>query len=713
MTANTLLHSQAIPIAWRTTPRVRAIRNALAPTIAVTVIVLGALVRLMPGFGDLAKTIWLIGLIGAGLPIVWRTIRAAAGGKFNTDLVASLSIVTAAIIGQPLAGLVIVLMQTGGESLERFAERKASAAVRELEESAPIIAHLVSDIDGVVDVPALTVRPGDKFLLRPGDLIPCDGVVVSGQSEIDTSQLTGEALPRIATAGSRVYSGALNMQGVLTVEATAAAAQSQYARIVDLVRLAQASKSPLQRLADRYAVWFTPATLVVCALTLAVSGSWVNVLAVLVVATPCPLILATPVALIGGINRAARARIIIRSGAALENLSNAGTAVFDKTGTLTVGKPAIQRIIALDGYTEDEVFGLAAAVENGSSHLLARVVVERAKETYGSIATATQHLESPGEGVTGMVNGRHVAVGGRAFIARHLTGLINGFARIDESLPVLRAYVLIDGKPAGVIEFADTVRPELIQTLDNLRDLGFARRILLTGDSAANANAVGKLAGMNEVHGGLLPGDKASLVNQYRSGGEIVMMVGDGTNDAPALSSADVGVALAGHGGGVTAEAADVVILTDDLLKIPEAVTISRTTMRLARQSIGVGLGLSGVAMIFAAFGFIAPTQGALLQEVIDISCHSQRTSRQLVMMRGKGDCMYKVIMVPSDGSPAERPAITRAIRLAKVYGWEYFFCQTRPVERNKNASALHFHPCSEGAPFLQRGRGTSVPRMR
>jgi heavy metal translocating P-type ATPase len=596
------------------------VHYGLRPTIAFTVIVLGLAARYVTGSADLARLVWLIGLIATGAPVVWGTVRSAWKGRFDSDVVATLSIVTAAVINQPLAGMVIVMMQTGGEALERFAERRASAAVRELEQSAPQIAHLVSDTRGVVDVPARTLQLNDLFQLRPGDLIPCDGVVVKGESEIDTSQLTGEALPQSAHTGTKVFSGALNLHGVLTVRATARAADSQYARIVELVRHAQASKSPLQRIADKYAVWFTPATLAVCVLTYAVTRRWVDILAVLVVATPCPLILATPVAIIGGINRAARARIIVRNGAALESLSAAETAVFDKTGTLTVGKPAVHRVVALPGFSEDEIFTFAAAIEAGSSHLLARVIVDQAKATFPSLPVATQHLESPGEGASGLVDGVAVAVGGRAFVARHTTSSLDAFAEIERAAPVLRAYVLIRGVPAGVIEFADTLRPELMQALDELRELGFNRRVLLSGDSIENTGAVSRVAGMNEFHGELLPSEKAAMVSRYRAAGEVVMMVGDGTNDAPALSSANVGIALSAHGGGVTAEAADVVVLADDLMKVPRAVAISRRTMRIARQSIGVGLGLSGVAMLFAAFGFIPPTQGALLQEVIDVA---------------------------------------------------------------------------------------------
>lgn len=603
---------------WHT--RTDFFKSNILPTVAITAILAGFAVQLVTGSPELAKLIWLIALIGTGLPLALRTAREAMHGKFDTDLVATLAIVTSAVINQPLAGLVIVTMQSGGEALERFAERRASRAVQELEESAPHIAHLVGDNGEITDVDVRTLQPGDVFLVRPGELIGCDGLVVSGNSDIDRSQLTGEAMPAGASVGTRVMSGELNLQGVLNIKATAAAAESQYERIVELVRKAQASKSPLQRLADRYAVWFTPFTIAVCAITFIISRSWVDVLAVLVVATPCPLIIATPVAMIGGINRAARAKILIRNGAALESLSAATTAVFDKTGTLTVGKPAVHRVVALPGFTEDQIFLFAAAVEHGSSHLLARVIVDQAKATYPSVPTATDHNESPGAGVTGMVDGVSVSVGGRAFVAKHATTSLDAFSVLDEVVPALRAYVLVRGVPAGAIEFADTLRPELLESLDILRDLGFTKRVLLSGDSIANAGAVGKFAGMNEVHGQLLPGEKAAFVTRYRTAGEVVMMVGDGTNDAPALSSANVGVALAGHSGGITAEAADVVILADDLAKIPKAIEISRRTMRLARQSILVGLGLSGIAMVFAAAGYIAPTQGAFLQEAIDVA---------------------------------------------------------------------------------------------
>ena len=285
-----------------------------------------------------------------------------------------------------------------------------------------------------------------------------------------------------------------------------------------------------------------------------------------------------------------------------------------------MGKPRVSKVVPMPGFTEKDVLLKAGAIEQGSSHLLARVVVEEAQKRFGQLPEATQHRESPGEGLVGVVDGIDVVVGSRAFVSRRATVSLDSFTSAERGEAGLRAYVLLAGKPAGIIEYADSLRPELMDSLGTLKRLGFSRRVLLSGDRTANAKAVGDLAGMSEIHGELLPAEKAALISRFKARGEVVLMVGDGTNDAPALSTAVVGIALAGHGGGVTSEAADVVILVDDLSKVGEAVTISRRTMRLARQSIGVGLTLSGIAMIFAAYGYIPPTEGALLQEAIDVA---------------------------------------------------------------------------------------------
>jgi heavy metal translocating P-type ATPase len=569
---------------------------------------------------ETAVRVWAVGLAVTGVPVVWRTLRGLTSGRFAADLVAMLAIVAALLLRQPLAGLIVVLMQTGGEALERFAEGRASRAVRELEAAAPRRAHRVTAA-GLEDVSADAVEVGDELLVRPGELLACDAVVLGGRSHVDAARLTGEPVPITATPGVRLLSGSINLEGPLTIRALAPARDSQYARIVELVRTAQASKSPLQRLADRYAIWFTPLTLAACLVVYLVSRDPIRVLAVLVVATPCPLILATPVAIVGGIDSAARRGIIFRHGSALEQLAHITTAVFDKTGTLTIGQPRVARLLAASPFTPEEVLRLASGVEHGSSHLLARTLIDEAMARGITLPVAHEITEAPGEGVSGEVEGHRVTVGGRAFVVRRHpeaeAGLRSALGAADA--PGLRAYVAVDGRGAGVVEYADRLRPGMPELITALRQLGIRRAILLSGDAQANASAVGRAAGLDEAHGQLLPDEKVAFVHRLVKEGERVVMVGDGTNDAPALSTATVGVALASGGGGIAAEAADAVILADDPTRLTEAVAISRRTLRLARQSIWVGLGLSGLAMVAAGLGHIPPTAGALLQEGIDV----------------------------------------------------------------------------------------------
>jgi heavy metal translocating P-type ATPase len=553
-----------------------------------------------------------------GLPVVASTLRGAFRGRFAADLVATLAIVASVILEQPLPGLIVVLMQTGGEALEDYARGRASAAVRDLEAAAPTVAHRVTP-SGVADVPADAIAVGETILVRPGELVPCDGIVTDGRSHVDAAQLTGEPVPLLAEPGVKLLSGSRNLEGPLTLRVLAPARESQYARIVELVRTAQASKAPIQRLADRYAVWFTPLTLAVCAIAWSVSGDANRVLAVLVVATPCPLILAAPVAIVGGINRAARRQVIVRHGTALEQLGTVNTAVFDKTGTLTIGRPAVSRVLAVGPFTENEVLRLAGGVEHGSGHLLARTLVDEVERRGIPVPDAESVVEAPGQGVVGRVGGAEVAVGGWGFVEE--LAAARGAPPL-ERMPGegLRAYVTVNGQGVGVVEYADAVRQTAASLIERLRDLGIRKMVLLSGDSADNAEAVAREVGVDHARGDLLPQDKVELVRSLTAAGERVVMLGDGTNDAPALGVATVGIALASGGGGITAEAADAVILGDDPDRLADAVEISRRTMRIARQSIWIGLGLSGAAMLVAAAGYIPPTVGALLQEVIDVA---------------------------------------------------------------------------------------------
>jgi heavy metal translocating P-type ATPase len=597
------------------TPRVRAL---LLPATTLLFILAGLAAYASP-LAFLPRRIWLTGLVLTGLPVLVRTSLGVLRGKLAADLVAALAITTALILDQPLPGLIVVMMQTGGEAMERFAERRATEAVRALEAAAPRMAHRLR-AGGTEDIPVERIAVGDRVLVRPGEMIPCDGIVTEGHSHVDASRLTGEPVPVGAQPGTRLMSGSLNGEGPFTLESTAPASESQYARIVALVREAQASKSPLQRVADRYAVWFTPVTLAVCALAWLASGDPNRILAVLVVATPCPLILATPVAVIGGISRAAARSVIFRHGEAIEQLGQVDVALFDKTGTLTIGHPAVARVLVEPPLSRSDFLRLTAAVEQGSGHLLARTVVEAANAEGIELPVATGIRDQHGQGVSGMVEGKRVTIGALAWVGEMAPGARRQLEALHDGHHGLRAAVAIDGEAGGVIEFADRVRPDLRPFFEDLHRLGIKHTMLLTGDREATARAVAAEAGISEVYANLLPADKVAIVASLVNEGHRVVMVGDGTNDAPALSRATVGVALAAHGGGISAEAADVVVLADDLHRVTEAIKISRRTLRIARQSIKVGLGLSLVAMGVAALGGIPPVAGALLQEAIDVA---------------------------------------------------------------------------------------------
>jgi heavy metal translocating P-type ATPase len=564
-------------------------------------------------------TLWYAALVLTGTPVAWRTLRGMLRGQFAADVVAMLAIVTAIALRQPIAGLVIVLMQTGGELLERYAEGRASEAVRALEAEAP---HRANRVRGDVTeaVAAEVIAVDDVLLVRPGDMVACDGVLIEGNSHVEVARLTGEPSPEHVTAGSVVRSGAVNIESAFRMRVTAPSNESLYARIVELVRSAQSQKSPIQRIADRYAIWFTPVTLLACAAAWAASGDSLRVLAVLVVATPCPLLLATPVAIVGGINRAARNQIIVRTGAALEQIGTIDAAVFDKTGTLTIGYPEVGAVRALAPFDERGLLALTAAVEHHSGHLLARTTVDSAEQRGISIPAARDVIETPGRGVTGTTGGRRVSVGSLSYVAAEQPTASAALIEQREHGRGLRAFVAVDGAAAGVIEYSDRTRDGLPGFFADLKTLGVTRILLLSGDHEKNVADLARTLGITEARGDMLPDQKVGVVRELLANGHRVLMTGDGTNDAPALSAATVGIALAAHGGGITAEAAGIVLLADDVTRVATAIRIGRQATNIARQSIVAGLALSGAAMVAAAFGYVAPTIGALLQEAIDVA---------------------------------------------------------------------------------------------
>jgi heavy metal translocating P-type ATPase len=592
------------------------LRHNPLPALVLVALVAGALVRFWAGQPGLARWIWLAALVIGGAPLVAQTVLGMLRGHFAADVVATLSIVTALAMGEYFAGLIIVLMQSGGEALERFSLRRASSALEQLLARAPRKARRIAG-DQLLEIDVEEVRAGDLLALRPGDLVPVDGALLSEHAAIDESALTGEPLTRAKRRGDRLLSGGVNRGHAAEMRATAVAAESQYAKIVELVRRAQEDRPPLQRLADRYAVWFTPLTLAMCALGWLITGDPRTILAVLVVATPCPLILAVPVAVIGGVNRAARAGIIVKGGAALEQIGRAGAVVFDKTGTLTYGTPVVTAVTPFGVVQADDLLRAVGGAEQLSAHPVGVALAEEAKRRVGALPLPEHVREAPGRGVEADVEGRRVIVGSPGFLAERIT---------DVALPApdrsggLAAYVAIDGRLAGVVQLDDQLRGGVPALLRRLAQLGVRHTAILTGDNAVNARAIAARAGITQVEADLLPEDKARLIAALGERHAPVVMVGDGINDAPALATATVGVAMGAKGTGISAEAADIVLLEDDVAKVGEAVAIGRQMLRIARQSIYVGLGLSFACMVAASLGYIPPAAGALLQEAIDVA---------------------------------------------------------------------------------------------
>lgn len=570
-----------------------------------------AALGLIAGLVVRSDAIFLGTLIVGGVPLVLQTLLGMLRGRFAADVVAMLAIITAFILGQYFAGVVIVLMQSGGEALEAYAMRRASRSLEALFARAPKIAHRLNG-DQVVDVPVDAVNVGDALVIKPGDLVPVDVEVTEGSSAVDQSALTGEPAPIRAVLGTSLLSGSVNLEGVLRARALRPSAQSQYQQIVRLVERARQEKPPIQRLADRVAVWFTPLTLVMCGVAFLITGAPTAVLAVLVVATPCPLILATPVAVIAGISRAADLGVIIKNGVAIEQVGRARAVVFDKTGTLTLGQPSVAHVEALDGAASD-VLRLAAAVEQFSSHHLGRAVAEAGRDRFASLPSVTDFQETPGRGVTARVDGHIVSVGSARYLADQGIALDGSGAGGNTA-----AYVAIDRVPSGKIEFADRLRHQVPALLQRLAVLGVTETVMLTGDRAAPAEAIAAQAGIRTVRANLMPGDKVTAVRELTRRHGTVVMVGDGINDAPALAAATVGIAMGAHGTAVSAEAADIVLLVDDIARVGDAMAISRRMRRIALQSIGVGLGVSFALMVIASFGHITPTAGAVMQEALD-----------------------------------------------------------------------------------------------
>jgi heavy metal translocating P-type ATPase len=598
------------------------IRANPVPLVALVGLITGGALTWLFGNALVGEWAWTAALIAGGAPLVWRTAGRVLKGHFASDVVATLAIVAAVAMDQPFAGLLVVLMQSGGEALDDYGFRRASSSLENLVARAPRSARRRSG-EHLVDIAVEEVLVGDALVVSPGELIPVDGTLASAEAEIDESALTGEPLARPKARGAMLMSGSVNAGGAFEMQATSVSEESQYAKIVALVRQAQNDKAPIVRLADRYAVWFTPLTLLICGFGWAVTGDPRTILAVLVVATPCPLILAAPIAVISGINRAARAGIIVKGGTAIEQVGRAQAVVFDKTGTLTQGGPVVSEVLALDGVGPGELLRRAASVEQFSSHLLGQALVHGAKSRGLSLALPDQFEEVPGRGVTGLLDGQQVAVGSLAFLAPFLDAPgVSALERATAHRPAgceLSALIALDHEPAGIVLFSDEMRPGVPQLMERLRRLGVRHTVMLTGDRCENAQRVARDAGIDEVEAELLPEEKVLAVHRLRTSYEPLVMVGDGINDAPALAAATVGIAMGARGTGISAEAADIVLLVDDVTKVGLVIDIGQRTRRIVLQSIGTGIGVSLVLMVIASFGLIPAPVGALCQEALDV----------------------------------------------------------------------------------------------
>jgi heavy metal translocating P-type ATPase len=602
----------------------RIIRRYPIPFFAISGLVAGAILQLVINEPSLARWTWYGTLIIGGAPIVWSTFRGMLHKRFASDVVAMLAIIAAILMDQAFAGVIVVLMQSGGESIEDYGLRRASSSLEALLARAPKLARRVRD-SIIEEIAVSEVQVGDILVVRPGDLVPVDGTIILGRSEIDESALTGEPLARIKSVGDKVLSGSINTNLAFEMRADKPSSESQYAKIVELVRKAQEEKPPIQRLADHYAVYFTPITLIVSLLGFLITLNPVTVLAVLVVATPCPLILATPIAVISGVNRAAKRGIIVKGGAALEQIGRAKAVAFDKTGTITYGAPFVEKIVPIDRVPSDELLYKAACVGQLSSHVAAQSIARRALQKFSRLEVPKNFKETPGAGVEGDVNGEHVAIGSKRFLETIIGKEMAGRTLeriIDESQSHgrLLTFVAINSKPSGVIVFNDQIRAGSTVMIQKLHDLGVQETVMLTGDNAENAQAIARAAGIQDFQANLLPGQKVDALQRLKHRYDPLVMVGDGINDAPALATATVGVAMGAHGAGISAEAADIVLLVDDITAVSDAVLIGQRMLRVAKQGIFIGLGFSFTLMIIAAFGFIQPAIGAMLQEIIDAS---------------------------------------------------------------------------------------------
>lgn len=550
-----------------------------------------------------------------GIPLTFELLRKAAHRQFGSDLLAGISIVTSVILGEYLAGSIVVLMLAGGEALESYALRTASSVLEALAKRMPSIGHRKVGAD-IADVPLDAIAVGDVLLIHPHEICPVDGEVIEGHGKMDEAYLTGEPFEITKTRGSRVISGAINGDAALTVRATARAVDSRYAKITDVMRESAETRPQLRRLGDQLGAFYTPLALAVASVAWAATGSATRFLAVLVIATPCPLLIAIPVAIIGSISLCARRSIIVRSSLALEQITGCRTAIFDKTGTLTYGAPALTDVFIAPGFTRDEVMTLVASVERYSRHPLARAILAARRRDVHELPEATEVREPPGAGLEGTVAGHHVTITSHT---RAVQGGVPGIESLTHIGSGLECVVVIDGRAAALLRFRDAPRDDSRPFVEHLRPAHhFTRVMIVSGDRPSEVHYLAEQVGVREVHAHQTPEEKLAVVRAETARAR-TLYVGDGINDAPAMMAATVGVAI-GQNSDVTSEAASVVIMDNSLRKVDEFMHVSGRMRTIALQSAIGGMALSIGGMVLASAGWLTPVEGAVAQELIDVA---------------------------------------------------------------------------------------------
>jgi heavy metal translocating P-type ATPase len=549
-----------------------------------------------------------------GIPLVGELIQKALQRQFGSDLLAGISIVTSVILGEYLAGTLVVLMLSGGEALEGYAVQSASSVLRALAKRMPAVAHRKKG-GQLTDIKLDEVQVGDTLVIHPHEICPVDGTVLEGHGSMDEAYLTGEPYLLPKSPGSAVLSGSINGEAVLIIQADKLAVDSRYAKIMQVMRDSEQNRPQLRRLGDQLGAWYTPLAVGIAILAWIISYDATRFLAVLVVATPCPLLISIPVAIIGAISLAARRGIIIKNPAALETIQTCRTAIFDKTGTLTYGKPELTEVLPIAKYTSDEILRWTASLERYSKHPLAGAILHAAEEKGLALIPAEHVSEKPGQGLIGKIGGHEVMVTHRR---KYLKLHPEKEALMPTMAPGMECLILIDGDYAGVMRFRDRPRKDGKRFIDHLQPKhGINRVMLVSGDRESEVEYLAKLMGITETYASQTPEAKLDLVKQETAKARTIY-VGDGINDAPALTAASVGIAF-GQNSDITAEASDAVILESSLTKVDELLHIGKRMRSIALQSAVGGMALSVVGMLIAAAGYLPPVLGAVCQEIIDV----------------------------------------------------------------------------------------------